>query len=134
MSIIQKLFLLIAGISGAVGVILGAVGSHMLKDRLNYWELSSFDTGVKYQLFHTLALLAIVILMDRVNSSLLTWSGFSFVLGMVLFSGSIYLLSVKNIFHIYGSQYLGPITPIGGMLLIIGWLLIGIAAFQELRS
>jgi uncharacterized membrane protein YgdD (TMEM256/DUF423 family) len=134
MGIIQKLFLLSAGISGAVGVILGAIGSHWLKDRLNYWELSSFDTGVRYQLFHTLTLLALVLLMDKLNSPLLTWSGCAFITGILLFSGSIYLLSIKNIFHIYGSQFLGPITPIGGLLLIIGWVLIAITAIQELRS
>lgn len=134
MSIIQKLFLLSAGIFGAVGVILGAIGSHWLKDRLNYWELNSFDTGVRYQLFHTLTLLALVLLMEKLNYPLLTWSGCAFIAGIFLFSGSIYLLSIKNLFHIYGSQFLGPITPIGGLLLIIGWVLIAITAIQELRS
>ena len=134
MGIIQKLFLLSAGISGAIGVILGAIGSHWLKDRLNYWELNSFETGVRYQLFHTLALLALVVIMDKLNSPLLTWSGFAFIAGVLLFSGSIYLLSLKEIFHIYGSNLLGPVTPVGGLLLIIGWILIGITAFQELVS
>jgi uncharacterized membrane protein YgdD (TMEM256/DUF423 family) len=134
MGIIQKLFLLFASISGAFGVIFGAIGSHWLKDRLNYWDLSSFETGVRYQLYHSLALLAVVVLMERVNSSFLTYSGISFIAGTLLFSGSIYLLSIRSLYDIMGQQFLGPVTPVGGVLLIIGWIFMGLAAIQLLRG
>lgn len=106
---------------------LGAMGAHFLKDKLNYWEMHSFETGVKYQMYHTLALLALVFIYNHIPSKLIEFSGYTFMLGMVLFSGSLYLLSMKSIFLIGNASILGPITPIGGLMLIAGWILIATA-------
>lgn len=124
---IQKVFLLAASFSGAMAVMLGAMGAHMLKDKINYWEMHSFETGVKYQMYHTLALLALVIIYNYIPSKLIEISGCSFMLGMVLFSGSLYLLSMKSILLIGHESILGPITPLGGLALIAGWLLLASA-------
>jgi len=133
LTIVQKVLLLITGLSGAVSIVLGAMGSHWLKDKLNYWELHSFETGVKYQMYHTLALIAIVLLLDRIPSKLIEWSGYSFVIGIVLFSGSLYLLSLKTILNMEKLSMLGPITPIGGMAFIFGWLLLMFAVIINWR-
>jgi uncharacterized membrane protein YgdD (TMEM256/DUF423 family) len=124
---IQKVFLLAASFSGAMAVMLGAMGAHMLKDKLNYWEMNSFQTGVTYQMYHTLALLALVIVYNYVPSRLIEFSGYSFIFGMALFSGSLYLLSMKSIFLLGNASVLGPITPVGGLALIAGWLLLAAA-------
>ena len=65
----QKLFLLIAALSGSIGVILGAIGSHLLKNKINYWELNSYETGIRYQFIHVFALIAVAILMDKIDSN-----------------------------------------------------------------
>ena len=127
MTTIQKVFLLVASLSGAMAVMFGAMGAHMLKDKLNYWEMHSFETGVKYQMYHTLALLALVFIYNHIPSKLIEFSGYSFIFGMVLFSGSLYLLSLKSILLIGNASILGPITPIGGLALITGWLLLAAA-------
>lgn len=103
-----------AGVLGATGVIAGAFGAHALRDHLEPDRLASFETGVRYQLLHALALLAVGALAQRSSEDyrLVT---LAFVAGTVLFSGSIYVLSLG------GPRWFGPITPIGGMLLIGGW-------------
>ena len=98
---------------GAVGVVLGAFGAHGLKARLTADQLSSWNTAVEYHLLHTLALLVVALLADQrpVTISAASWS-----IGIVLFSGSIYLLCLG------GPRWLGPVTPLGGVALIVGWL------------
>jgi uncharacterized membrane protein YgdD (TMEM256/DUF423 family) len=101
-------------------IILGAFGAHALKNYLSPEQLISFETGVKYQIYHALFLLFLglsgVLLMDKTKKRLY-WL---VVLGVILFSGSIYLLTTKNVTGI-DFKFLGPITPIGGMLLITAW-------------
>lgn len=105
---------------GLTAIILGAFGAHALKNYLTPEQLISFETGVKYQMYHALFLLFLglsgVLLMDK-TKKLLYWL---VVLGVILFSGSIYLLTTKNVTGM-DFKFLGPITPIGGMLLITAW-------------
>jgi uncharacterized membrane protein YgdD (TMEM256/DUF423 family) len=112
--------LLIAGvIFSCTGVILGAMGAHALKEQLEADQLASFETAVRYQLFHGLALMVVALiplLNDKVKN-ILYWF---FLVGVFLFSGSIYALSTQVILGIKMS-FLGPITPLGGLLLITGW-------------
>ena len=109
-----------AGFFGMTAIILGAFGAHALKKVLTVEQLVTFETGVKYQIYHALFLLFLglsgVLLMDKTKKRLY-WL---VVLGVILFSGSIYLLTTKNVTGI-DFKFLGPITPIGGMLLITAW-------------
>ena len=134
LSIVQKVLLVLAGLSGSISILLGAIGAHWLKDKLNYWELHSFETGVKYQMYHTLALLIVVLLLDRFPSKVIEWSGYSFVIGIIVFSGSLYLLSLKSLLNMEKLSMLGPLTPIGGLTFIIGWLLLVIAVIINWRQ
>lgn len=127
LTLAQKVFLILAGLSGAMSVGLGAMAAHWLKDKLNYWELQTFETGVKYQMYHTLALIAIVLLMNFFPTKLLTWSGVLLIIGIALFSGSLYLLAIKELLHMPSLAALGPVTPIGGLAFIAAWLLLSIA-------
>lgn len=112
-----------AAFLGLTAIILGAFGAHALKNYLSPEQLISFETGVKYQIYHALFLLFLglsgVLLMDK-TKKLLYWL---VVLGVILFSGSIYLLTTKNVTGI-DFKFLGPITPIGGMLLITAWIVL----------
>ena len=103
-----------------VSVILGAFGSHLLKDLLSETELSSFKTGIRYQMFHGLSILILSLNSNRftskLNTSLLLMS-----IGTVLFSFSIYFLSIDNLLS-FSMKFLGPITPIGGTILITSWI------------
>jgi uncharacterized membrane protein YgdD (TMEM256/DUF423 family) len=115
----DRLFLVIGALSGFVAVALGAFGAHALRDRLSPEMLDVFKTGVNYQMYHALALLGVGILLARLSidgSPWLTSAGWLFVAGTVLFSGSLYLLSLT------GTTWLGAITPLGGVAFLIGWL------------
>ena len=103
-------------------VILGAFGAHGLRSRISAEQLSSFETGVRYQLVHALALLFTGLLASRIDASGLRNSVYLFIFGTLLFSGSIYLLATRELTGLDSWKgFLGPITPIGGLLLIIGW-------------
>jgi uncharacterized membrane protein YgdD (TMEM256/DUF423 family) len=119
----EKRWLLIGFIIIFIGIILGAFGAHTLKEALHDPEkLQSFETGVKYQIYHGLALIALVAIgrVFQLNFS----SSFRFILiGVICFSVSIYGLTLGHLFHnVSFNKVLGPITPIGGLLLLIGWL------------
>ena len=129
----QKLFFLIAAFSGGLGVGLGALGAHWLKNKINYWELNSFETGVRYQFIHVFALVAVALLMDKIDNKLLNYSGIFFFVGMFLFSGSLYGLSLKSFLEFNGLSFLGPVTPIGGVLLIIGWVLLFVSIYISVK-
>ena len=108
-------------------IILGAFGAHGLKEYLNSEQLTSFEVGVRYQFFQSLALLIIGLNADKLNFNLSNFYLFS-IIAILLFSGSIYLLSIASIFN-WNKAFIGPITPIGGLILIVNWtgLLIKIA-------
>ena len=113
------LWLRLIAISGALSVTFGAFGAHGLEDRLSASYLDTFNTAVRYQFLHTLALLGIICLPDHlVKLRTLHWVSISFAAGVLLFSGSLYLLVLFDI------PSLGVITPIGGAALILGWVLL----------
>ena len=102
-----------------LAIILGAFGAHALKEVLTPERLTSFETGVKYQMYHGLAFLIVGLLADRFNFSVKSFFTVA-IIGIVLFSGSIYLLAMQDVLGIKMS-FLGPITPLGGVLLITSW-------------
>lgn len=113
-----KLFLIVGSVLGATGVMIGAFGAHALKNLLeSSGRLETFETAVKYQFYHALALILLGILMNQQEHAFYQYSGYSFVFGTLIFSGSLYILCLTGI------TKFGMITPIGGLLLIIGWLL-----------
>ena len=121
----SRIFLAIAAAFGGISVILGAFASHALKDRLSDRALEIWETGTKYQMYHALALILVALLLSRMSDSTpLTIAGYSFVAGIVLFSGSLYALSLSGI------KILGAITPIGGVAFITGWICLAIAALS----
>ncbi|MFZ5552773.1 MAG: DUF423 domain-containing protein [Bacteroidota bacterium] len=106
-----------------IAVILGALGAHALKEKLSPEQLSSFETGVRYQFYHALALIIVALHYERFKWEYVTWAGRFFIYGICFFSGSIYLLSVKDILNIeLLGKISGPITPFGGILMIAGWI------------
>ena len=117
-------FLLLAAFFGFTGVALGAFAAHGLKDRLSAEYLAIFHTGVTYQLVHTLALFGVALLATHIPGRLVTWAGLSFAIGIILFSGSLYLLTLT------GVSKLGIITPFGGLGFLIGWFCLGLAAWR----
>ncbi len=121
-------FFIIAGaINAAIAVAFGAFGAHALKEKLSAHYLAIWETAVQYQMFHALGLLAIGILM---SSSLLgpltqlSWAGYLLLAGTIIFSGSLYVLSLTQI------GILGAITPIGGVAFIAGWIMLILAALK----
>ncbi|MGC3932478.1 DUF423 domain-containing protein [Pseudomonas atacamensis] len=117
-------FLMLAAFFGFTGVALGAFAAHGLKNRLTPEYLTIFHTGVTYQLVHTLALFGVALLATQIQGRLITWAGLSFTVGIVLFSGSLYLLTMTGISKI------GIITPFGGLAFLIGWVCLGLAAWR----
>jgi uncharacterized membrane protein YgdD (TMEM256/DUF423 family) len=106
-------------------VALGAFGAHGLKNVLSEYQLHIYETGVRYQFYHTFALLAVAILSRYLSLRQMRIAGWLFVAGMVCFSGSLYLLALADTLGIQDyERVLGPVTPIGGLLLIAGWLML----------
>jgi uncharacterized membrane protein YgdD (TMEM256/DUF423 family) len=117
-------FHIFCGLSFAcLGVVIGAFAAHVLKPLLSLKEINNFETGVKYQFYHAFALIILGILgaIIPLNERLFKVAGFLFFIGVILFSGSLYLLSTQSLFNI-SIPLLGPITPLGGSLLIFGWV------------
>jgi uncharacterized membrane protein YgdD (TMEM256/DUF423 family) len=114
----MKRILTIAAVSGMTAVMLGAFGAHGLKKVISPEMLEVFKTGVQYQFYHTFALLAVGIFMHFNTSNALKWAANMFLIGIILFSGSLYALAITNI------KLLGIITPFGGVAFIAGWVLL----------
>ncbi|HLR31928.1 MAG TPA: DUF423 domain-containing protein [Fodinibius sp.] len=123
----HRLFLMIGGISMALAVALGAFGAHGLKKILSQEMLTIFETGISYHFYHALGLLAVGVVARYIpDSALLSWSGWLMLAGIVIFSGSLYFLSISGI------RWLGAITPIGGLCFIASWILFVMAIWREL--
>lgn len=122
----MRLFIILAGAFGFLAVALGAFGAHGLQKIVTPEQLAVWHTGVQYQMYHSLALLAVALLaLSYINPVIAGWAGWSFVIGILLFSGSLYaivLLGIRN---------LGLITPIGGVFFLIGWILLAVAAIKK---
>lgn len=127
----HKLFLVISALSGALSVALGAFGAHGLKKILSAESIFTFETGVRYQFYHSFALLAVAILFDKIPGKFLLWSGYSFLAGIILFSGSLYALAFIQDTQAVGLKKLGIVTPFGGLFFIAGWLLLAAAAWKN---
>ena len=128
--------LLLIGISGAISVSLGALGAHALKNKLQTGLISAdqligFDTAVKYQIYHTIAMLGVVILKLNFSNKFLNWSYNLFFYGIILFSGSLYFLCTRNLLGADWLKLLGPVTPIGGILFVLGWICLSISVIKK---
>lgn len=120
-----------ASVLGAIAVALGAFGAHGLKQYATSTQLQTFETAVKYQFYHVFALALTSIVYKLVPTSSILISGKCFIFGMVLFSGSLYLLTFLSIGGFNQFKWLGAITPFGGVLLIIGWILLAISVYRH---
>jgi len=124
-----KFFIIAAALCGFLAVALGAFGAHALKDSLSPAALDVYQTAVQYQMFHAPALLVIGLLAHKFpGNRILNWSGLLMIAGVVLFSGSLYTLSISGI------GQLGLITPIGGVLMLISWVMLAFAAKKFVDS
>lgn len=120
----DKTFFVFGAAFGLLGVALGAFGAHGLKGTLSPDMLANFETGVRYQMYHAMALLAVAWAVTRWPGGLTNAAGWLFIVGIVIFSGSLYLLSIT------GMRWLGAITPIGGVAMIAGWGCLILAAVR----
>jgi uncharacterized membrane protein YgdD (TMEM256/DUF423 family) len=119
-----KTFVLLGSVNAFLSVALGAFGAHGLKSRISPDMLAVYETGVHYHMMHALGLILVAILAEKWSSPLISWSGWALSVGIVLFSGSLYALSISGI------RILGAITPLGGVSFLIGWVLLAIAAYK----
>ena len=126
----QKKFLIAAAIIAALSVLLGAFAAHQLKKCYEPQLLQTFETAVKYQMYHSIALLAVGILYKDFSVKQLLWAGNLFIAGIILFSGSLYLLCfVKH--QNFSATWVGAITPFGGLCFIAGWLLLAVGISKK---
>jgi uncharacterized membrane protein YgdD (TMEM256/DUF423 family) len=126
----NKRIIIIASVFGMLAVILGAFGAHGLKGLITTAQLDTWETAVDYQFYHTLALLFLATF-SRFRSRAINAASWFFTLGILLFSGSLYLLSLKEVLNITNASLLGPITPIGGVFFILGWISLLIATVKN---
>lgn len=128
----QKTFGTIAAVYGAVAVILGAFGAHALKDKLDAYQHTIYEKAVSYQFYHVAALLAVAFLAEKTQANTLNYAGWLFTVGILFFSGSLYLLATKSLLGMeVATPVLGPITPIGGLCMIAGWIFL-LLSFRQL--
>jgi len=118
----HKGFIKTAVIFGALSVVLGAFAAHTIKQHLSEDVVNIFDTGVRYQFYHVFALLAAGILYKDFDNKFIKWAGVFFIAGIILFSGSLYLLTYIKGAAMPAYNWLGAITPLGGLSFILGWL------------
>ncbi len=124
----DRSLVLAAAVWAGLGVALGAFGAHGLQQRIPADRLAVFEIGVRYQMYHALALFGVAWLSERLpDSSLVIAAGWLFVAGIVIFSGSLYALALS------GVRLLGAITPVGGVAFIAGWVCVGLAAWRASR-
>jgi uncharacterized membrane protein YgdD (TMEM256/DUF423 family) len=121
----MKLFIIIGAVNAFLAVALGAFGAHGLEGKVPAKYLETWQTGVTYQMFHAVGILIIGILLGNLPAtSLLSWSGWLMLIGIILFSGSLYVLTLTQI------SVLGAITPLGGVAFLVAWVLLIIAAVR----
>ncbi len=118
----KQFTLIIAGFYGLIAIILGALGSHAFKKILSVDKLASFEVGIRYQMYHAIVLLVLGLFLSF-TTPLEKWSSLCLIIGTFLFSFTIYFLAFSEYFNI-NLKFLGPITPLGGVFLIIGWILL----------
>jgi uncharacterized membrane protein YgdD (TMEM256/DUF423 family) len=122
-------FAVVGAVFGFLSVAFGAFGAHVLTGHLSSQMVGVFDIGAQYQMYHALALLAVGILIQRkLGGRLVVVAGWLFTIGIVLFSGSLYVLSMTD------AKALGVLTPVGGLCLLAGWVFLAIGLWRGLRS
>ena len=114
----DRMFAIAGALMAAVAVSLGAFGAHALKARLSSADLETFEIGVRYQMYHALALFVVAWAVSRWPSGIVNAAGWLFILGIAVFSGSLYVLVLT------GQRWLGAVTPLGGLALVVGWALL----------
>jgi uncharacterized membrane protein YgdD (TMEM256/DUF423 family) len=121
-----QIFISVAALLGGLSVAVGAFASHALREKLSERAVEIFETGARYQMYHALALLLVALLLSRAEAaqSILIASGIAFIIGVVMFSGSLYTLSLTSI------KWLGAIAPLGGAAFIVGWSCLAVAAWS----
>ncbi len=124
-------FLKTATLIGALSVSLGAFAAHSLKESVSDYAVSIFETGVHYQFYHAFALLASGILYKEFQNKFISWSGKLFIAGIILFSGSLYILTFIKAAVKPGYDWVGAITPVGGLCFIAGWLCLFFGIFKK---
>ncbi|CAK6479616.1 DUF423 domain-containing protein [Peribacillus castrilensis] len=122
----MKLFIILGALNGFIAVALGAFGAHGLEGKIPDKYLETWQTAVQYQMFHAVGLLVLGLLAGKISSPLINWSGWLMLIGIILFSGSLFILSVTQI------KVLGAITPLGGVSFLVAWVLMIIAAYKYL--
>ncbi|WP_077623504.1 DUF423 domain-containing protein [Sediminibacillus massiliensis] len=120
----MKLFLLLGVVNGFIAVALGAFGAHGLEGKISEKALKTWEKAVSYQMFHTMALLVVGILIGRFQAASLTAAGWFFLIGIILFSGSLYIYAPTGI------KTFAMITPLGGLMFLIGWVILGYAVIK----
>lgn len=132
----HRVYLKIGAFIGAISVLMGAFAAHQLKQYVSPDVLATFQTGVTYQFYHAFALLITGILLKRYPNDWIVWAGRLFVVGIILFSGSLYLLAMLKSIKDVGLGGFGLITPVGGLLLVAGWisLMVGIPANKPVSN
>lgn len=124
----SKLFLISGSIIAGLGVAIGAFGAHAMKAILEAnGRLETFETGVKYQFYHAIALILLGIIMQKFDDRLFTWAGYSYIIGILIFSGSLFILSLS------GVGKWGAVTPLGGVALILGWIFLVIGLVRSVN-
>lgn len=124
-------FLRIAALLGLTAVVLGAFAAHSLKAALPIDKVNIFNTGVRYHYYHTFALLFTAFAFAYLPANKLRIAAWCFIIGIILFSGSLYLLACRNLLGIASWTFLGPLTPIGGVFFIVGWGSLFLATFKK---
>jgi len=121
-----------AALLGGIGVALGAFGAHGLQSATSDEKIiHGFQTGVQYQVYHALALLALAVIIEKLPGKLAVWSARCFIIGTILFSGSLYLITFLKIQGSSAVSFVGPVTPLGGVFFIAGWLFLFFAAIKK---
>jgi uncharacterized membrane protein YgdD (TMEM256/DUF423 family) len=130
----QKRFIQAAALLGALSVILGAFGAHALKEMISEKSLAIFETGVRYQFYHAVALMLAGILYEEFTNKYILWAGRLYGVGMLLFCGSLYFLAIVDLSAHPGLKAIGAVTPLGGLCFIAGWLLLAVGAAKTVKQ
>ncbi len=121
----DRIFFALGSISAGIAVAAGAFGAHALRARVSVADLAIFETAARYQMYHALALLAVAWAYQRWPGTLVHWAGWSFVVGTLIFAGSLYILVFT------GQRWLGAVTPLGGVAFLVGWACLAIQALRR---
>ena len=130
----HKGFLKTAALLGALSIGIGAFAAHSLRGSISDYALGIFETAVRYQFYHVFALLIAGILYKEFPGKLIKWSGSLFIAGIILFSGSLYLLTFIKAAVLPGYNWVGAITPLGGLCFIIGWICLFLGISKKVKS